>query len=312
MRPASSAALLASALLCAAAGCSVARSIGEAREAERAIGEADEALGDGEYEAALAGFRKAKDLLLALRAQGYWALSDPREIASIDDKAAGCVRMAEDEGFVRVGDRFLRGAALGPALTEELRRFFRDGPAGHGAGERVVAEEMTASCVEGPGGGYDVTISAVIRNGGAEGEFEQDAWEVVRSLMEGCWGHGFASHAVERFPSRAYMGFKSGWGRSERPGAENRLVGLKGRVDKLTVAVEKGEARQGTGGAPGGLSAVGPYWRKEPYRAYAMKRADAEGLEWERPELIPDSALHGLMAIAPTAAAAGGGERGGR
>ena len=130
----------------------MARSIGSARSREGDRGGRRGARGR-EYEAALAGFRKAKDLLLSLRAQGYWALSDPREIASIDDKAAGCVRMAEDEGFVRVGDRFLRGAALGPALTEELRRFFRDGPAGHGAGERVVAEEMTASCVEGRGAG---------------------------------------------------------------------------------------------------------------------------------------------------------------
>lgn len=292
------------ACLCAlAAGCSVPASFQQGRDAAASVREADEETADGEYEAAIGSYLKARRLLLAMRENGYWVFSDEKKLASIDEKIGECERLAEEDGLVRVGTRYLRGGEVGAALTGELRRFFRDAGPGPGAAERVVADELTASCAEGADGKYDVTIAVVMRSAMGEGDFDQDAWGLVRFLMEGCWGYGFTFHTAERFAARSYMGGTAGWGRSAKESAENRIVGLKGRVGRLTVSVSKGESRQEPGdgyGARGyrSLEAVGPYWRKEPYRSYTMKSADAEGLNWGEADRIPDATLYGLMTVA--------------
>lgn len=286
-----------------AAGCSVRTAFEQGRNADTALREGDDAVADGEYDAGLKSYIRAKGLLLSTRQEGYWIFSDEKKLTSIDEKIKECERLAVEDGLIRVGERYVGGDSLGAALTDELRSMFRENPTGPGARERVVPDELEASCGEERDGRFDVTLTVVVRSAEDEGEFDQDAWGLVRFLMEGGWGHGFCFHTARRFAQRPWMGGETGWGRSGKENAANHFIGLKGKIDRLTVCVVRGQFRQEPGdgyGARGyqSLKAVGPYWRKEPYRSFALGHADAERLNWGEADRIPDATLYGLMAIA--------------
>lgn len=291
------------ACLCAlASGCSVTGSFDQARDAAKAIREGDEAVGEGEYEAGINAYLKARKLLLTARQNEVWIFSGDAKLSSLEQKMLECERLKDEDGFIRVGEHYVQGDELGTALTAELRRMFRENPAGLGTYGPVIPDELEASCIEGPDGRYDVRIMLVLRDGGDSEAFDQDAWVLVRFLMQGGWGYGFSFTTARRFGPRSYMGNETGWGRSGRAGAENCHIGLTGRIDRLTVNVDRGQSRKEPGdgyGARGfrSLEAVGPYWRRDPYRSYTMTRADAERLNWMEAGRIPDATLYGLIVM---------------
>lgn len=313
--------LAVAAALFLAAGCSVPRVIDQSMGAGKALREGDDAAADGDYDAALGSYLKAKRLLLAARQQGYRFLSDDGKLAAVDDRIKGCERLANEDGLVRVGDRYVGADKLGGALAESLQRLFRGNPAGAHARERVVPEEVEASCIGEADGRFDVTVRLVVRDAEDEGDFDQDVWGLVRFLMEGAWGHGFCSYSARRYALRPWMGEETRWGSSRKANAENRFVGLKDRINRLTIVVSRGRLGQEPGDGYGprghaGLSAIGPYWRKEPYRSYALGSVDAARLNWSEANRIPDSTLYGLIGIEPETkpgeADGGGGAEGSR
>ena len=292
-----------SAFLLAAAGCSLPRAIDQSLGAGKALSRVDDAAARGDYDAALASYLSAKRLLITSRQEGYRFFTDRSTLDALDEKIAECERLAGRDGLVRVGARYLAAADLGEALAGSLRELFRENPSGDPARERVVPETLNGSCVERSDGRFDVTLRVVLRDAEDGADFGQDAWGIVRFLMEGAWGHGFCAYSARKFPHRPWMGRETRWGSSRAPDAENRFVGLKDRIGRLTVAVSRGRLVQepGDGFGPRGhrtLSAVGPYWREAPYMRYTMDSADAARLNWGEADRIPDATLYGLIRIA--------------
>ena len=293
-----------SAFLLAAAGCSLPRAIDQSLGAGKALSRGDDAAARGDYDAALASYLSAKRLLITSRQEGYRFFTDRSTLDALDEKIAECERLAGRDGLVRVGARYLATADLGEALAGSLRELFRENPSGDPARERVVPETLNGSCVERSDGRFDVTLRVVMRDAEDGADFGQDAWGIVRFLMEGAWGHGFCAYSARRFSLRPWMGRETRWGSSLAPDAENRFVGLKDRIGRFTVVVSRGRLVQepGDGFGPRGhrtLSAVGPYWREAPYRSYTMDSADAVRLNWGEADRIPDATLYGLIRIAP-------------
>lgn len=285
-----------------AAGCSLTSTFEQSRDAAKAIREGDDAVAEGEYEDGINSYLKARGLLLAARQNGYQIFPNEKRLASLEGKMLECERLAEGDGFIRVGEHYVQGGELGAALTGELRRMMRENSGGMDGSGRVVPDELEASCIEGPNGRYDVRLTMVARDAEEGAEFDQDAWALVRFLMEGGWRYGFSFTTAPRFGPRPFMGNETRWGRSGKAGAENCFIGLGGKIDRLTVTVDRGRLRQEPGDGYGArgfqtLEAVGPYWRREPYRSYTMTRAAAERLNWGEAARIPDATLYGLIAV---------------
>lgn len=287
-------------LLLAAAGCSVVQSFTNAKDARKEIAKAEELVAEGDYSAALESYLRARGLLQYARDAGFKTLADDRKMESLDAMIRSLEEKAEAEGFVRVDGRYYDEEELGAALGKALGTLFRSDQIRSIAVERVVADDVGAAVRRKPDGTWDVTLSIVLKNTGEEGDFEQDAWAIVRFLLEGGYAHGFSYHIIHPFDKRSWMGGDGGWGMSDRRDAANHFIDLKSKVADLSIELFRGRHRQGVGKQYGrfgfeSLEAVGPYWGKEPFKTYTMRAADAARLNWADAGHIPDATFYGLL-----------------
>ncbi|MEJ2744404.1 MAG: hypothetical protein P8123_01770 [bacterium] len=287
-------------LLIAAAGCSVVQSITNVRSAQREIARAEESVAEGDYNAGLESYLRARGLLQYARDAGLKTLADDRKMESIDAMIRSMDEKAEADGFVLVDGRYFGEKELGTELAKALGAFFDGNQIRSIAVERVVAGDVEAATRKRPDNTWDVTLSIVLKDTGEESYFSQDAWTIVRFLLEGCYTHGFSHHMMHPFEKRPWMGGEGGWGISSRREAINHFIGLKSQVADLSIRLFKGRHRQGEDKKYGRfgfetLKAVGPYWEKVPFKTYTMRAADAARLNWADAGRIPDATLYSML-----------------
>lgn len=289
-------------LVCACAGCSVVQSVNQIRDAKREIAKGEEAVAVSDYDRGLKSYLRAARLLQAARDAGLQAFADDQRMESLAKTIDALREEAEAEGFVRVDDRYCGEGELGEALGKALGALFRSNQLRFTAAERVVADDIQATARRRPDDARDIALSIVLKDTGEERDFSQDAWAVVRFLLEGGYGHGFSYHIDHPFQKRPWMGGEGGWGISDTPDAVNHFIGLKKKVVNLSISAYRGHYRQGTEKRYGrrgfeSLEAVGPYWEREHSRTYSMDAADAARLNWDEAGRIPDATLYGLLRI---------------
>ncbi|MDD5557409.1 MAG: hypothetical protein PHN82_09185 [bacterium] len=294
--------LVAAAACCAACGCSVIETVEGTGAARRAIRRGEEAHEQGDYIEAFAAYREADRRLSAARAAGYTMMVPASEIEALRSLMERLEEDAGSEGYVRFGDRFVGEEGLGRALADELAAIFRARQVRHFSHGRVVPESMEAAAANAPDGAFDIALSVTIRDVDDPSTFPQDAWSLVRFLLEGAFGHGFSHRYEPMFELRPWLGRQAAWGLSARPGADNRPIGLKGRIDRLSIGVHRGRRREVSGPRHGpfgfeATDAIGPYWQREHYRTYIMRGEEAERLNWERADRIPDATILGLITM---------------
>lgn len=284
----------------AAAGCSVVQSVNNVRNAQKEVARAEESVAEGDYNAGLESYLRARGLLQTVRDAGLEPLADDRKMESIDEMMMALEKKASDEGVVRVDGRYCGEEELGGVLGKALGELFKSGQIQSIAAERVVADDVGASVRRRPDNKWDVALSVVLRGTGEEGDFSQDAWALVRFLLEGGYAHGFSYHVVHPFQKRPWMGGEGGWGLSDRRDTTNHFIGLKSRVADLSIDLFKGRYRQGVEKKHGrrgyeSLEAVGPYWGKTLFKTYEMRAEDAARLNWAEAGHIPDATLYGML-----------------
>lgn len=287
-------------LLLAAAGCSVVQSVNNVRNAQKEIDKAGESVADGDYNGALESYLRARILLQSARDAGLEPLADDRKMESVDAMIRSLEEQAAADGFVRVDGRYCGEDELGGALGKALGAFFGSNQIRPIAVERVVADDVAAAVRRRPDNTWDVALSIVLKDTGEDGDFSQDAWVIVRFLLEGGYAHGFSYHVVHPFEKRPWMGGEGGWGLSDKRDTVNHSIGLKSKIADLSIELFKGRHRQGTGKQYGrlgfeSLDAVGPYWEKAPFKTYVMRAENAARLNWAEAERIPDATLYGLL-----------------
>jgi len=288
------------------AACSVVQSFNQIRDAKREIASAEEAVADGDYDAGLKSYLTAEYLLLAARDAGLQAFADDKRMKALDKTIQSLEEKAVAEGFVRVDDRYCSEEEVGEALGTALGTLFKSNQIQSISVERVVAGDIKAAVRRKPDGMRDVALSVVLKDTGEERDCSQDAWAIVRFLLEGGYGHGFSYHIVHPFERRPWMGGEGGWGISDTPDAANHPIGLGSKVADLSISVYRGHYRQGAEKKYGrygfeSLEAVGPYWGREHFRTYSMDAADAARLNWAEAGRIPDATLYGLLKISTRA-----------
>ena len=287
-------------LLFAAAGCSVVQSVNNARNAQKEIAKAEESVAEGDYNAGLESYLRARGLLQTARDAGLEPLADDRKMESIDAMILSLEKKAAAEGIVRVDGRYCGGEELGAAMGKALGTLFRSNQIRSLAVERVVADDIEAAVRRRPDNTRDVTLSIVLKDSGEEGDFSQDVWAIVRFLLEGGYAHGFSYHVVHPFEKRPWMGGDGDWGISDRRDAANHFIGLKSKIADLSINVFRGRNRQGVEKQYGrfgfeSLEAVGPYWEKALFKTYTMRAADAARLNWADAGHIPDATFYSLL-----------------
>jgi len=284
------------------AACSVVQSVKQIRDAKREIASAEEAVADGDYDAGLKSYLRARNLMQAARDEGLQALADDRTMEALDKTIRSLEEKAVAEGFVRVDDRYCGEGEMGEALGKALGALFRSDQLRSVSVERVVADDIQATARKKPDNTRDIALSIVLKDTGEDQDFLQDTWAIVRFLLEGGYGHGFSYHIAHPFEKRPWMGGEGGWGISDKPNTVNHFIGLKKRVANLSISVYRGHYRQGGGKKYGrygfeSLEAVGPYWEREHFRTYFMDAARAARLNWGEAGRIPDATLYGLLKI---------------
>jgi hypothetical protein len=293
---------MAAVLVGAAAGCSMMESVGQTYDSRRAVERAEAARDSGEYSAALKSYMEAERLLRSARESGYSLVAREKELEAVRSAMDELQGDAESEGLVRVGDSYVGEEELDASIGGSLQDMFQKGRIGSIAQERVVADSITADARKMPDGRYDIKLSVVLKDAGGEADFPQDAWGVVRFMLEGGYGYGFSHHLTYMFPPRPWMGKEASWGILDRRNVENYLIGLDGKIEALTISVYRGRYRKGLpeGYGPHGfktLEAVGPYWRKEHFKSYSLEAAGAKRLNWKEARRIPDATIYGLLTI---------------
>jgi len=288
--------------LAAAAGCSTVDSIQRFRDARHLSAQAALEAKEGNYTKGLEAYLKARRQLLASRALGLGYFANEREVEEVDRSIEQLDKSAVDNGLVRFDDRYVEPDEVGKELTDALTHLFREATISSIAQERIVPETFAAAVSSKGENSFDITLSMVVKDVGEDADFRQDVWGAVRFLMEGGYGNGFSYCLKKRFAGRAWMGSEGEWGISNVENHENHFIGLKGRISRFAIQVQRGHYRQRreARAAPSGfiaLDAVGPYWYGEPFRTYVLEGNDAARLNWLRASQIPDAALYGMMKI---------------
>ncbi|MCX6356505.1 MAG: hypothetical protein NT045_01275 [Candidatus Aureabacteria bacterium] len=299
--------ILAALLLIPCAGCSVAGSMQQIRDSRVAFREGEAAAEEGDYDDALTSYIRARNMLQRARDNGCYVFTGQEKFSAIDRAIESLESAAVEDGLVRIGGHYVRGEELSSALTEELRVLFREGKSPAIQWDRVVPEHLAATTTP-RGNSFDVHVAVVMKEAGGEETFPQDAWALVRFLLEGGYGYGFTYHSTDAFTKRPWLGKSVAWGGGGNPGPDAHFTGLKDRIQTLTVSVYRGIYRQSQGKSIdkygfAGLEAVGPYWAGEHYRSYTLSREDAGRLNWAEAGLIPDETLHRLLRVSGTAPA---------
>lgn len=295
--------------LLGATGCMTATAFRQVMESRRAIEKADKAVAGGDYSAGAKSYLKARRLLVDARGAGLEYFADDKKIGAVDLALKDLDRRATEAGFIRVGSRYLKGEELARDLAGQLEILFLKGRIPSIPQERVVPESVKATVRDAPDNRHRIALSIVLKQMPEEREFAQDAWTVVKFLLEGGYGHGFDYHLAHAFRDRPWMGREGIWGISDKRNAEDHFVGLKGRLDQLSISIYRGSyrGREDERYGPYGfksLEAVGPYWAGEHFRTYTMEGDDAARLNWEQAGRIPDAAFYELLSISESEPAA--------
>jgi hypothetical protein len=287
-------------LLLSSAGCSVVQSIINVRNARVELAKAEKSVAEGDYNAGLESYIRARFLLKSIRKAGFETFADDRKMESIDATIRSLEEKAAADGIIFVDGRYCSEGEIGKALGKSLGAFFGGTHVRSIPVERVVAGDVEAVSLRKANNTWDVTLSVVLKDTGEEADFSQDAWVIVRFLLEGGYAHGFSYHVTHPFEKRPWMGGEGAWGMSDRRDAANHFVGLKSRLADLSIKLFKGRHRQRTEKQYGrfgfeSLEAVGPYWEKTPFKTYTMRAADAARLNWADAGHIPDATVYGLL-----------------
>ncbi len=284
------------------AGCSVVESFQKAGDAQRAIEEGKKSAEDKDIAAALKSYLKAESLLNEVRANRLEMLASDKEMARLKQLIEEMEKEAETEGFVRVDGRYVDGEELEEAIAGSIKEMLKNGQFVSFQPKRIVVDEVLVSDKKTADSKHDISIDLVLRDTDEEGKFSQEAWATVRFVLDGAFGHGFSYYLARRFPRRPWMGVKAAWGVSDKSDTESHFIGLKDKIARLSVSINRGRYRQRAPAEYGrygfeSLQAVGPYWEKEFFKSYTLDGSSAKQCNWEQPSRIPDATLHKILRI---------------
>ena len=284
------------------AGCASITSLQIIGDADEAMDAGEKAFENDEYTEAYRSYLKAEAFLKPLRSFSLDKFASAREYERLQRDMSELKEEAKKKGLLQVDDSFLQEAELGDAVAGVIKEVVKHNRVASFPSERIVGEATEAAAKKTPDGKYDITLNLVLRDTGETGGFSQDAWASVRYILQGAFGNGFSYYLMYAFPTRPWFRMEAFWGGSDKPGAENRFVGLEDKIERLTVNIYRGHYRKE---APArydrygfeSLEAVGPYWEKEFFKSYTLDRAEAVKYNWDKPDLIPDAALYGVLKI---------------
>jgi hypothetical protein len=286
-------------------GCSVVECFQQLHGARSSLGQAREARTCADYNGALQSYREAeRQFLTARESQLYFIRVDER-LAKLQKELEEMQKDAEEGGYTRVGNRYLRGEELSTALTNGFKELLGESYVAAVPQDRIVVDNIEVSAKRTWNDKIDIVLTVVVKEAGGEEQFPQDVWSIVRFFLEGAFGYGFSYHLGPRYEQRAWLGAEGQWGESDRMDAANRLVCLKDSINELSMDIYRGAYRQEADPTyhPYGfenLSALGPYWKKTFYKEYTIKSADAARLNWDKPRRIPDETIYGMLHITDT------------
>jgi ribulose bisphosphate carboxylase small subunit len=286
----------------AVTGCSVVQSFTNAKDAREEIAKAEKSVAEGDYNAGLESYLRARLMLQSARNAGFKTLADDRKMESLDAMIQSLQEKADGAGLVFVDGSYCNEEEMGKALGKSLGVLFNGNQIRSIAVERVVAGDVEASSRRRSDNTWDVTLSVVLKEGGEEADFSQDAWAIVRFLLEGGYAHGFSYHVKHPFDKRPWMGGEAGWGMFDRRDATNHFNGLKSKIADFSIRLFKGSHSPGAEKQYSrfgfeSLEAVGPYWKKTPFKTYTIRAADAARLNWADAKQIPDATIYSLLEI---------------